>query len=149
MWAQSYIESRLRDEPTWHTCVDLDAIMPSHELGRVMGGIASALRSGSDITHEDWGEDWIEFSLKHLQDMEPLKELSNARRYPELDAWLEQNEDRIVRMIHAAYSRQIKNQNRTKRCRRTARSRGGCERWNTLTRLRAAADSLGVATPIL
>jgi hypothetical protein len=78
-----------------------------------MGGLASALRSGSEITCEDWGDDWMHYSLAHLDGMEPLQELSKIGKYRDLDQWLEKNEDRIVKMIHQAYSQRIKSQSQS------------------------------------
>ena len=97
------LEGLMNRSATWSTCVQLHELSPSKELGRVMGAIASALRSGSEITHEDWGDDWIEYSLRYLDGMEPLKELASAREYSKLNDWLNENEDRIVQMLHSAY----------------------------------------------
>lgn len=110
MYAQSYIDALIDSDPTWLTCVSLHGIAPSHELGRMMGGLAAALRSGSEITHIDWGDDWISLSTTHLDGMEPLRELSSARRYRELDQWLQANEEMIICKIHKAYSEQIQKQ---------------------------------------
>ncbi len=108
MFSQSYIENILNDDPSWQSCVDLHSIHPSEELERLMGGLASALRSGSEITHEDWGDDWLDFSVVYLTDMNPIKDFAVSRRYEELDEWLQSNDDLIIRMIHAAYSDLIK-----------------------------------------
>ncbi len=65
-----------------------------------MGGLASAIRVGSEVTHEDWGDEWIELASKWLDNMTPLRELSASGKYDELDAWLEDNETRIIQQIH-------------------------------------------------
>jgi hypothetical protein len=107
MFAKSYIENVIQSEPTWLTCVDLLAIAPDPQLERVIGGLAAAIRSGSEITHEDRGQDWIDLSIECLRDMEPLKDMTSDARYSELDGWLVANENRIVCMIHRALSRKI------------------------------------------
>ena len=73
-----------------------------------MGAIASALRSGSEVVHEDWGDDWIEYSLIYLEGMEPLERLTSDREYERLNHWLDANEERIVKMIHLAYVHEIR-----------------------------------------
>jgi len=108
MRSKSYIDDVIQRDPTWLTCVDLLAIMPDTQLDRVIGGLAAAIRSGSAITHEDWGQDWIDLSIECLRDMEPLKEMTSQARYSELDAWLEANENRIVSMIHQALAYKIR-----------------------------------------
>lgn len=64
-----------------------------------MGGLSSAIRVGSEITHKDWGDDWIELSVGCLNNMEPLRTLSNKGEYKKLDIWLEENEAGIVETI--------------------------------------------------
>lgn len=110
MYAQSYVDRLVKSTPTWHTCVDLHAVAPWPELERVMGGIASALRSGSETTHQDWGNDWIELSLLHLDGMQPLEDMAKAGRYEDLDDWLSAHEQRIIEAIHAAYSHRVRDQ---------------------------------------
>lgn len=100
MYAPSYIAQIVAREPTWATCVELYNITKHAHLGRLMGALASAIRSGSEVTHEDWGEDWIELSVQLLDGMEPLRTLTQSHRYDELDAWLKVNEQRIIDTLH-------------------------------------------------
>ncbi len=103
MYAKSYIEKTVRSEPSWGTCVELYNITKHKDLGDMMGALASAIRSGSEVTHIDWGEKWINLSIQYLEGMEPLRELANDGKYEQLDKWLEANEDRIISMIHKEY----------------------------------------------
>jgi hypothetical protein len=107
MYASSYIERIAASDPTWATCVDLYNITQHAQLGRVTGALASAIRTGSEVTHEDWGEDWIDLSLQWLPDMELLQSLIQNHQYGELDKWLQANERRIVGALHLSYVEQI------------------------------------------
>ena len=100
MYASTYIERIAASDPTWVTCVELYNITRHAQLGRITGALASAIRSGSEVTHEDWGEDWIDLSLQLLPDMELLQSLTQNHQYEDLDNWLQANECRIVSVLH-------------------------------------------------
>lgn len=100
MYAKSYIDGIAVSEPTWGTCVGLYQVTQHPQLGRILGALASAIRSGAENTHADWGEDWIELSIQWLDGMEPLKTLTQQRDYEALNVWLEEHQQRIITMLH-------------------------------------------------
>lgn len=71
-----------------------------------MGAAASALRSGSEITIVDWGEDWIDYALSDLEGMEPLRDFASRREWTKLDDWLAANENDIIRELQRAFAAQ-------------------------------------------
>ena len=107
MYASSYIDRIASSDPSWATCVELYNITQHAQLGRIVGALASAIRSGSEVTHEDWGEDWIDLSIQLLPDMEPLQSLTQNHQYEDLDNWLQTNERRIVSSLHHHFVERI------------------------------------------
>jgi hypothetical protein len=107
MYAKSYIDQLVGSEPSWETCVALGNITKHEEIQNMMGALASAVRSGSEITHLDWGEEWIDHSDKYLEEANPIRKLASAGKYSQLDDWLLMNEDRILCMIHQKFTRII------------------------------------------
>lgn len=109
-YARSYIEKILSSEPTWLTCVDLYTVAPSDELGRMMGALAAAIRTGSEVTLLDWGRDWVATALENLPTMQGCIALVENKDYVLLDQWLADNEERLVRELHhslAAHCREV------------------------------------------
>ena len=90
---------------TWRDCADLYKTSNNETLSRMMGGMASALRSGSEITFIDWGKDWWNTALENLEIARILDNLVISEQWNQLDSELYKNEERIIKEIYDLFKR--------------------------------------------
>jgi hypothetical protein len=104
MYDKSYVERIIQSNPSWETCVFLNNEIKNEKYGRLLGGISAAIRNGSEITHEDWGNDWAVLATQYLPSCSNLMCILESKDYKYYDKWLQENELIIISDLHQLFS---------------------------------------------